>query len=130
MNPTGILNAKYLRLVSALQHGDHPDNVKQALLDWLSTRKINQAEVETVLQLEPDAAVTALLQKIGGKLVGPGEDIGHLPASVPKTLRQAIQAIGQDVLKREGRGIASKIASLRGIRRRYAAESLARVLTR
>lgn len=128
MNPTGIINAKYLNLVSALQRNDHPDNVKQALLDWLSTRGISQAEVESVLQLQPDEAVTAMLQKIGGKLVGPGKEIGHLPAQVPKTMRQAIQALGRSVLKREGKGIASKIASLRGIRHRYAAESLANSL--
>lgn len=128
MNPTGIINARYLNLVSALERGDHPDNVKQALLDWLSQRNISQAEVESALQMDPDEAVVALLQKIGGKLVGPGKEIGHLPKQVPQTMRRALQAIGQDVLKREGRGIASKIASLRGIKRRYASESLAESL--
>jgi len=125
MNPTGIINARYLNLVSALRRGDHPDNVKQALFDWLGKRGISQAQIEAFLQLEPEAAVTGLLQKISGKLVSPSGQIDHLPAQVVQTLRRALQAISKDVLKREGQGIASKIAGLRQMKQRYAAETLA-----
>ena len=131
MNPTGIINARYLNLVSALRRGDHPDNVKQALFDWLSGKgpsqrpALSQAEVEAFLELEPEAAVTGLLQKISGKLVSPSGQIDHLPAQVVQTLRRALQAISKDVLKREGQGIASKIAGLRQMKQRYAAETLA-----
>lgn len=128
MNPTGIINARYLNLVSALQRNDHPDNVKQALLDWLSQRNISQAEVESMLKLDPDEAVVALLQKIGGKLVGPDKEIGHLPKQVPVTVRRALQAIAGSMREREGQGIASKIASLRDIKRRYAETSAAEAL--
>jgi len=134
MNPTGIINARYLNLVSALRRGDHPDNVKQALFDWLSNKgpsqrpALSQAEVEAFLQLEPEEAVRGLLQKISGKLVSPSGQIDHLPAQVPVTLRRALQAIGKDVMKREGQGIASKIAGLRQMKQRYAAEALAESL--
>jgi hypothetical protein len=90
-NPTGILSPAYLRLKLALDHGDTPDNVLQALYDWMSEKGSRPTDIDHILALpSAEHAYDALLNLIGGKL-----QPRALPTAVKQTLQRAIQQLAR-----------------------------------
>lgn len=124
LNPAGIINAKFLSLMSALNRGDHPDNVKQALFDWLGEKNFSPAQVARLLELDPDAAVTAIIRKLGGGFRQDMEGKYRLPQLVIDTLRRTLARIGKDVRHKRGHEIGQEIARMRQIKKRFTPEAL------
>jgi len=89
-NPTGIWSPSFLILKKALEAGDDPENVKQALYDWLGQRKVTPQQVDALLDLAPDEALSALVHKIGG-----GVSRTSLPPVMLDTLRKTLARIAQ-----------------------------------
>jgi hypothetical protein len=121
-NPTGILSPSLLMLKQALDRGDDPENVKQALFDWISSRTQRGGtadQVEKLLELPPDKALHGLIQ-----LIGAGMDPSSLPALVTKTLRRTLAHIAGEVAHREGRNIAQTINRMRALKKRFTQEDL------
>ena len=113
LNPTGILSPAYLRLKLALDHNDTPDNVLQALYDWLSEKKIPPTTVDKILDLPSAAhAYEALVQMIGGKL-----SPQTIPPAARQTLQRAIQATAQRQITSQEQGLETaraRLARLKG----------------
>jgi hypothetical protein len=122
-NPTGILSPAFLMLKQALDGGDSPENVTQALYDWLAQRKITPAQVDKFLDLEPDQAFQELIKAIGGGLVHDPERGRTLPPLVVTTLKRALAHIaGKHVLRSERElGVAQN--RLSRIKSKFAVES-------
>ena len=122
-NPTGILSPAFLMLKQALDGGDSPENVTQALYDWLAQRKVTPAQVDKFLDLEPDQAFSELLKAIGGGLVHDPERGRTLPPLVVNTLKRALAHIaGKHVIHREQElGVARD--RLSRIKSKFAVES-------
>lgn len=117
-NPTGILSPAFLALKQALDRGDTPENVLQALYDWLSQRKVEPSHVDRILDLEPEAAYEALVALIGGKL-----SPKVLPPVVQQTLKRTIQTIAQRYVERGEQSLAKEQERLSALRTRYGVES-------
>lgn len=117
-NPTGILSPAFLALKQALDRGDKPDNVLQALYDWLSQKGIQPSHVDRILDLEPDAALDALVGLVGGKLSPKA-----LPPLVRATLQAAVKRIAQQYVERGEAGLAKEQERLSALRSRYGVES-------
>lgn len=96
-NPSGIWSPAFLMLKKALESGDDPENVKQALYDWLGQRKVSPQQVDALLDLEPDEALAALVQKIGA-----GLEPGRLPPVMLDTLRKTLARIAQTYGEKQG----------------------------
>ena len=128
MNPTGIIDANFLILVRMLGEGDDPQNVQQALYDWLGGlrqgRKVTPEGLDKMLELGPDKALSAIIQHIGG-----GLDERTLPPKAIETLRKALAQIASQYVHRQGQQVGREIARLRGVRQQYRAESLVRWLS-
>ena len=124
-NPTGILSPSFLALKQALDRGDAPDNVVQALYDWLSHKKITPSHVDQILDLEPDAAYEALVGLIGGKISSK-----NLPSIVQQTIRKAIQRIAQLYAEKKDQEHAQAQAKLSALRTRYGVESAPQLVHR
>lgn len=102
-NPTGIWSPAFLILKQALDRGDDPENVKQALYNWLGQRKVSPDQVDALLDLEPDQALAALVQKLGAGL---RQD--NLPPVVLDTLRKTLARIAQTYSEKESAELAQK----------------------
>lgn len=102
-NPTGIWSPAFLMLKKALEDGDNPENVKQALYDWLGQRKVSPAQVDALLDLKPDEALAALVQKIGG-----GLNPESLPPVMLDTLRKTLARIAQTYGEKQGAELANQ----------------------
>ena len=100
-NPTGIWSPSFLMLKKALENGDDPANVKQALYGWLSQRKTSPAQVDALLDMEPDEALAALVQKIGG-----GIQHDRLPPVMLSTLRKTLAYIAQTYHEKQAAQLA------------------------
>ena len=111
-----ILSPQFLALKLALDRGDDQENILQALSDWFSTKGVTG--VEAILDLEPDAALRALVDKIGG-----GIDPDRLPRTVLDTLTRTVQALAQrHISKREGE-LEIERGRLAGMRSRFQLEA-------
>lgn len=118
-NPTGILSPAFLTLKLALDRGDTPDNVLQALYDWLSQKKIEPAQLDKILDLSsPEAASDALVGLIGGKLK-PQE----LPPVVQQTLRRTIRRLAQKHVEHHQRELDVAQQRLASVQQRFRDES-------
>lgn len=123
-NPSGIWSPAYLSLKQALDRNDAPDNVLQALYDWLSQKNVQPAQVDRILDLPtPEHAYAALVQLIGGKL---NPEI--LPAGIQQTLKRVVQRIAQRHAERGEQTLATERARLQGLRTRYGVESAAQLV--
>ena len=90
-NPTGIMSPAFLRLKRELDNGGRPDNVRQALYDWLSQRKIVPTHVDKILELPSvEHAYEALVALIGGQL-----QAKRLPVVVQQTLKRVVTELAQ-----------------------------------
>jgi hypothetical protein len=134
MNPTGIIDANFLILVRALETGDEPANVEQALYDWLGNlpahRRVSPEQMSRMLQLGADKALQAVIQAIGGGLGhGPGaKPSENLPPKAVETLRKALAYIAQKHMHSQGHEIGQQIARLRNLKRSYRVESIVAML--
>ena len=126
-NPTGILSPAFLMLKQALDRGDTPENVKQALYGWLSSRQSigssteranAMRKVDKLLRLKPELALDRLIALIGGGIRGAG-----LPPLVITTLQRTLAHIAGDYVNRMEPRLRREQARLSGMRRRYGAES-------
>jgi len=124
-NPTGILSPAFLALKQALDRGDDPENVMQALYDWLSQRKVEPSHVDKILELEPAAAYDALIGLIGGKL-----SPKSLPLIVQQTIQKTIQKIAQRYVERGEQDLAKRRDHLTGLKTRYGVESAPQLVRR
>ncbi len=123
-NPSGIWSPAFLAFKRAVDHGDTPDNVIQALYDWLSQRKISPAQVDKILDLPSmEAAYDALIGLVGGKL-----QPNALPPQVQQTIRRAIQRLAQKHVERGEQDLAKAQQRLTGLRGRYGVESAPQVV--
>ena len=136
MNPTGIIDANFLILVRALQTGDDPANVEQALYDWLGNlppkRRVVPEQMARMLQLGPEKALQAVIQAIGGGLgKGSGEKpSANLPPKAVETLQRALAYIARKYTRTQGQAIGREIGRLRNLKRSYRAESIVAMLLR
>lgn len=102
-NPTGIWSPAFLILKKALDSGDNPENVKQALYDWLGQRKVSPAQVDALLDLPPEEALAALVQKISGSL-----NHTSLPPVMLDTLRKTLAHIAQTYGEKQSAELAQQ----------------------
>lgn len=125
-NPSGIWSPAYMALKQALDRGDEPDNVLQALYDWLSQKKIEPRAVDRILDL-PDmgAAYDALIGLIGGKL-----QPNALPPAVQQTVKRAIQRLAQKHVERGEQELGQARERLTRLRGRYGLESAPEIVRR
>lgn len=125
-NPTGILSPAFLALKQALDRGDEPDNVLQALYDWLSQRNVTPAQVDKILDL-PDmqSAYDALIGLVGGKL-----SPKSMPPAVQQTIQRAIQRLAQKYVERGEQELDQARQRLSTLRGRYGVESAPQVVRR
>ena len=124
-NPTGIWSPTFLALKQALDRGDTPENVVQALYDWLSQKKIPPQHVDRILELEPAAAYDALLGLVDAKFKPKG-----LPALVQSTLKQALRLIVRRHVQGREQVLAKEQERLNGLKTRYGVESAPQVVRR
>lgn len=117
-NPTGIWSPAFLALKRALDRGEEPQNVIQALYDWLGQRGIKPSEVDRVLDLEPDMALEQLISMMGGKL-----NTKNLPKLYLDALRRAIQRIASQYITGQEKDLDARQKRLAGIRSRFKLES-------
>lgn len=102
-NPTGVWSPAFLILKKALDDNDDPANVKQALYDWLGQRAVTPAQVDALLDLKPDEAMAALVQKIGGGLTPES-----LPPVMLSTLRKTLGHIAQTYGEKQSAELAQQ----------------------
>lgn len=125
-NPTAILSPTFLALKQALDRGDEPDNVLQALYDWLSQSSITPAQVDIILDL-PDmqSAYAALVGLVGDKLSPKA-----MPPAVQQTIQRAIQRLAQKYVERGEQELDQARQRLSTIRGRYGVESAPQIVRR
>ena len=111
-NPSGIWSPSFLVLKRALDVGDDLENLKQALYDWLGQRRVTADQVDQLLDLEPEAALTALIEKIGMQQE-------TLPPVVLDTLRRALAQIAQTYVGREDQVLKDRQARLDRIKSQF-----------
>lgn len=123
LNPTGIIDANFLILSRALETGDAPENVQQALYDWLGNlpayKRVTPEQLDSILALGPEKAFAAVVQKIGG-----GLNPETLPPKPRETLQKALAYTAKKYTQRRGQEISKEIGHLRGIKRAYRGEAL------
>jgi len=102
-NPAHIWSPSFLMLKKALENGDDPANVRQALYDWLGQRKVSPQHVDALLDLEPGEALAALVQKLGA-----GLEPEHLPPVMLDTLRKTLAYIAQTYGEKQSAELAQK----------------------
>jgi len=125
-NPAGIWSPQFLAFKRAVDSGDAPDNVLQALYDWLSQRNIKPGAVDRILALDTvDAAYDALVGLVGGRL-----NSKALPPLAQQTLRRAVQRIAQRHVEAGEQELAASQQRLNAIRSRFAAESASQLVRR
>lgn len=114
-NPTGIWSPSFLILKKALDNGDDPANVKQALYDWLGQRRVSPAQVDALLDLPPKEALAALVQKIGGSVTPES-----LPPVMLDTLRKTLAHIAQTYSEKQSAELAQQQQRLDRIKAAFA----------
>lgn len=117
-NPTGILSPQFLALKQALDRGDAADNVLQALSDWLAQRGKGTTNLEPILDLGPDGALDALIERIGG-----GLDKNRLPPVALQTLQRAVQRLAGKHVERREREMDAERGRIAGMRASYRLEA-------
>ena len=157
-NPTGIWSPAFLMLKQALDNGDEPDNVLQALEGWLCNKKsmpsseLKPGSLERILDLptecpqckdgspencpqcggsgHTDAVYDALIGLIYSKGGKLANKVGRntLPPLVQQTLRRAIQRIAQRHIERGQQNVDKEQARLSGLRQRYGVESAPKIV--
>lgn len=131
-NPQGLWDANFLILTKALHTGDNPENVRQALYDWLGNlpehRRVTPEKLDRMLELGPEAAYASIVQSIGGGLGGLKGDT--LPPVAQQTLQKALAFMADEHFDRREQSIAQELEKMRGLRQAYRGESLARLLLR
>ena len=129
-NPQGLWDANFLILTKALHTGDDPENVRQALYDWLGNlpeyKRVTPEKLDRMLELGKDAAYAAIVQAIGGGLGGPKGD--SLPPVAQQTLQKALAFMAEEHFDRREQSIAQELEKMRGLRQSYRGESLVRRL--
>lgn len=118
-NPKGILSPHFLLFKRAVDNGDAPDNIIQALEDWLSSKGTKPSAVNAILQsADPSTALDSLLELVGGGLRREA-----LPPQVVATLQQAVKRIaGRHIASREAE-MDKERAGLASLRQRYQVEA-------
>lgn len=124
-NPAGIWSPAFLALKRALDRGEEPQNVIQALYDWLGQRGIKPSEVDRILDLEPDIALEQLISMVGGKL-----NTKNLPKLYLDTLRRTIHRIAAQYIAGQEKDLEARRTRLTGIRDRYKVESATALVTK
>lgn len=124
-NPTGIMSPAFLALKQSLDRGDTPENVLQGLYDWLSQKNIQPSHVDRILELEPPAALDAMIGLIGGKL-----SPKTLPPLVLQTLERAVQHVARQYLRRREGELEQERGRLGALRARYGVESAPQLVHR
>lgn len=131
-NPQGLWDANFLILTRALHAGDSPENVRQALYDWLGNlpeyKRITPEKLDRMLELGKDAAYASIVQAIGGGLGGPKGD--NLPPIAQQTLQKALAFMAEEHFDRREHSISQELEKLRGLRQTYRGEALAHQLLR
>lgn len=125
-NPNGILSPAFLMLKQALDTGDRPENVVQALYDWIGQRPAGNtklASLEKLLDLSPDEALDGIIQLIGG-----GMNREHLPPVVVNTLRRALGTIAASHIRDKSREIEREQDRLSQMRAKFGVESAERIV--
>ena len=122
-NPGGIWSPAFITLKLALERGEQPDTVVQALYDWLSQRHIEPSEVDHLLDLPPDKAFEALVGMVSRDMKPEG-----LPRMAQDTLRRAIQRIAGNYVTRRQQDLDLQRAKLSSIRDRFNVESAAELV--
>jgi len=123
-NPSGIWSPAYLSLKQALDRNDEPDNVLQALYDWLSQKNIQPSAVDRILDLPSEEhAYEALIQMIGGKL-----NPKILPPAIQQTVKRAIRRVAQRYVEKGEQALAKEGERLKGLRGRYGVESAPQIV--
>lgn len=128
-NPTGILSPHFLRLKLALDRGADPDEVLEALYNWIQNKKttgnvptegsVPRAQIAKILELpDADGAYEALLELIGGKLEPRG-----LPKLVQQTLRRVVARVAHHEAERDSYEGALATGRAKTLKQRFAAES-------
>ncbi len=115
-NPAGLWSPHFIALKQALDRGDTPDNVLQALNDWLNKKGVTPAQLDKILALpDMNAAYEALVGLVGAKL-----NTEHLPPAIASTLKVTIQRIAQNYVKRGEQDLETERARLTGIKAKFA----------
>lgn len=115
-NPKGILSPRFMVLKQALDRGDDPDNILQALSDWMSEKGVTG--IQAIVDMEPEAALEALVQKIGG-----GLDASRLPPAVLDVLRRTVKrVVSQHIAGREA-SMEQERGRLMAMRQRFQVEA-------
>ena len=131
-NPRGIWSPRYLRLKLSLDQGDKPDNVLQALYDWLGERGITPAVVDNILDLpSAEHAYDALIQLISGSpnaRTGSGINGSTLPEAVKQTVQRTIKLIAQNSNDKQTRQMAAAASNVQQTRSKFGLESAQRVV--
>jgi hypothetical protein len=123
-NPAGLWSPHYVALKQTLERGDTPDNVLQALNDWLNTKGITPAQLDKILNLSDlNAAYEALVGLVGAKL-----STEHLPPAVASTLKAAIQRLAQNYVAQGEKSLEAERARLMGIKSKFAEGAPAEVV--
>lgn len=127
-NPTGILSPHFLRLKLALDRGADPDEILQALYNWIPNKTSMGAtpsddnirdQVAKILELPtPEEAYDSLVELIGGKLKPRG-----LPKLVQQTLRKVVGRVAQHAAERTDYEGSLAKGRAQTIRQRFADES-------
>lgn len=115
-NPKGIWSTHFLALKQALDRGDDAENVLQALTNWLQIKGVTG--VNAILELEPEQALEALVQKLGA-----GMDAKQLPPVALQTLRRTIQRLASKHIAGREAELDRERSSLAAMRSRFQLEA-------
>lgn len=129
-NPTGILSPAYLALKQTLDSGDSPDNVLQALYDWLGRNGLKPDQVDRLVDLEPEDAYEALVALIGAKTERKPLDAKRLSDAVRATLMQALRRVAQLHVQGREQEMTKEQERLGSLKARYGLESAPQIVRR
>lgn len=116
-NPKGIWSPHFLALKQAVDRGDDPDNVLQALTNWLQQKGVTG--VNAILDMEPQQAFSTLVQKLGA-----GMDEKALPPVAVQTLKRTIQRLAQKHIEGREADMEQERGRLAGMRSRFQLEAV------
>jgi hypothetical protein len=122
-NPAGVWSPAFLGLKRALDRGEEPQNVIQALYDWLGQRNIKPSEVDNLLDLEPDVALDSLISLLSTRMSSK-----RLPKLYLDTLRRALQRIAAQYIVGQEKDMEARRTRLQGIQQRFKPESASEVV--
>lgn len=125
-NPSSIWSPAYLSLKLAIERNEDPGVIIQELYAWLNQRGVKPVEVDAILDLEPDAALDALLHKVGGTK-GMMKAEG-LPKSIKATLQRVVQRLASNYVAKSEQELAQHSKRLANMRKRFSAEGPEKVV--